>query len=73
MSLIYFHRFLIFCAILFGAFFAWSLWQRHQAHANTTELYGAIGAAVVTLGLITYLPTVKGRGDRGRPNPSREQ
>ena len=64
MSLVYFHRFLILCAILFGAYFSWVLWQRHGAGGRSDDLWGAIGAAVVTVGLVLYLPTVKGRKER---------
>ena len=61
MSLIYFHRFLILCAILFGAYFSWHLWERYGVSGTSADLWGAVGAAVITLALLVYLPTVKGR------------
>lgn len=64
MSLIYFHRFLILCAILFGAYFAWHLWQRHDQSGASSDLWAAIGSGVITLALVVYLPTVKGRPAR---------
>ncbi len=64
MSLIYFHRFLILCAILFGAYFAWYLWCRYDSTGTSSSLWAAVGAGVVTLVLIAYLPTVKGRRAR---------
>lgn len=68
MSLIYFHRFLISCAILFGAYFTWHLWQRHDASGASQDLYGAIGAGVITVGLLVYLPTIKGRRPARSPS-----
>ncbi|MAG58894.1 MAG: hypothetical protein CMJ83_21620 [Planctomycetes bacterium] len=64
MSLIYFHRFLIFCAIVFGAFFAWRLFTRWQSTDSGADLGAAIGAAIVSLLLMLYLPTVRGRKPR---------
>ena len=64
MSLIYFHRFLILCAILFGAYFAWVLWQRYSLNGHEDALWAAIGSAAVTVALAVYLPTVKGRKER---------
>ncbi|NRA96652.1 MAG: hypothetical protein HRU14_10645 [Planctomycetes bacterium] len=64
MSLIYFHRFLILCAILFGAYFAWYLWRRYDSTGASSSLWAAVGSGVVTLALIAYLPTVKGRQAR---------
>ena len=60
-SLIYFHRFLITAAILFGAYFAWHLWGRYGLSGASSDLWGAVGAGVITLGLLVYLPTIKGR------------
>jgi hypothetical protein len=60
-GLIYFHRFLIFCAILFGAYFGWRLWRDYQRTEDWPLLAAAIGAAIVTVGLCLYLPTVRAR------------
>ena len=64
MSLIYFHRFLILCAILFGAYFSWYLWRRYDSAGQTAELWASIGSGLITLALVAYLPTVKGRRAR---------
>jgi len=63
-SLIYFHRFLIFCAILFGAYFCWYLWVRYDSTGHSAELWASIGSGLITLALVAYLPTVKGRQAR---------
>lgn len=72
MSLIYFHRFLISCFILFSAYFCWHLIQRYQSLGVTSELWTGIFFGVSALGFAIYLPSVKGRRDKqgGKHRPS---
>ena len=59
MSLIYFHRFLIGCAILFSLYFAWRSFGEWQQGAGTHHLIVAIASAAAGVGLAFYLRTVR--------------
>ena len=58
MSLVNFHRMLIFFAILFSGFFAYRMFGEYQRTEGTKELMASIGSGLVGLGLCVYLPTV---------------
>lgn len=59
MSLIYFHRFLIFCAILFSIFFAWHAFGAFQEEGSVGQLVVAVVSTGAAVGLSFYLRTVR--------------
>ncbi len=67
MSLIYFHRFLIFCAILFSVYLAWNSFTVWSDLGDTSSLVLAILSCVAAVGLSLYLRTVKLPQQKTRP------
>ena len=73
MSLIYFHRFLIFCAICFSLFLAWKSYDSWRTEQATTDIILAVLALVVAVGLGFYLRTVKGPEERRKAREEKAQ
>lgn len=70
LSLIYFHRLLIFCAILFAIFFSYKGFEEWQSQDTAGPLIVAISSGAAAIGLGFYLRTVKlptRRKDPGGP------
>ena len=59
MSLIYFHRFLIVCSILFALYFAWFAFERVDRMGGTERILTIVISLVAAVGLGFYLRTVK--------------
>ena len=59
MSLIYFHRFLIACAILFALTMSWHLIQEWRAGGAVWSLVTGIGCCVGGAVLALYLKSVR--------------
>jgi hypothetical protein len=58
-SLIYFHRFLIFCFILFSIYFAWYMFREWQKSAEVLDILTSIFFVAAAVGFGIYIRTVK--------------